>query len=79
MGKNVYESLAELLDQKVLNVTEDDANYYVELEAENFYDNTIWVANKRTGKVTWMLLTEYFGIEDNTTPVDPDELKESLN
>lgn len=78
MGRNIYESLDELLNQTVLHVTEDADNYYVKLKTDDFYDNIIWVCNKRTGKVSWMLLTEYFVFEDDTKPVNPDELKESL-
>lgn len=76
MGK-IY-TFDELLNMDIYNITEDEKNYYIKLELEEgeTYDNSLWVVDKKTKAVSYMLATDYMVfIHDKTKPVDPLVLK----
>ena len=74
-GVTVYETLEELLNADIDFITECDDSYYIRLKPESYYDNSVWVVNKHTLKVSFMLFTQYFDIMDKATPVNPATLK----
>jgi len=62
----MIENLEQLLRSDIISVAEDGGFFYVRVKPDGPYDNTIWKVNKRTGQVTYMMLTTFFGIEDRT-------------
>lgn len=75
----MYNSLEELLEEEILHVYEYDGCYYIELKPDNYYDNSIWKVNIKTGKVSFMLLTEFFGIIDKVKDIDPAGFRKHFN
>lgn len=75
-GITVYENLSELLSAEIIFVTEYEGFYYVMLKPYCEYDNTIWKVDKRTGKASYMMYTEYIlTIMDKAKEIDPKELR----
>ena len=77
----VYETISELMKERVKYITEDDSNYYVMLDMQpgEIYHDEIWVVNKRTKKVSFMSSITYaFEIHDYTRPVDITTFEKSL-
>ncbi len=64
-GSVIYDTLDELLKQKPLFIAEYSGYYYVKLKPENDFDETMWKANKQTGKVKLIHYMDYLEIEDN--------------
>lgn len=62
----MIENLEQLLQYDIISVAEDDGYFYVRTKPDGAFDNTIWRVNKRTGKVSYMLLTVFFSIEKGT-------------
>ena len=77
-GLMQYETFDELLNADNLGIiTENKKNYYIIINYDNQYHNTVWVVNKKTQNVSQIYFTEYLVyIMDNTTPVDLKTLKE---
>lgn len=62
----------ELMNWKDVEfIAELDGYLYVKLPAREMYDNTIWKVDKKTHKVTYMMYTEFFTIEDSVSYVVP--------
>ena len=62
----MIENLEQLLQHEIISVAEDGGNFYVRTKPDGAFDNTIWKVNKRTGSVSYMMLTAFFGIEKRT-------------
>lgn len=76
-GLTEYETFDELLDADIIEMTEYGENYYIRVKPQQFYDNTMWVVNKRTNEVSFILFTQYLRIKDKATPVNPDTLRKA--
>lgn len=75
-GLMQYETFDELLSAKINEITEDSKNYYIDVLYDDPYNNTMWIVDKRTERVSQMSLIDYMlNIMDNTKPVDPETLK----
>lgn len=73
---NEYKSLDDLINAGIKQVYEYDGFYYVLVKAREYYDNSIWKVNKKTGEVSYMMFTEFIiNVERFATSVDPNELK----
>jgi len=51
MGREIYESLEEMISAGIESAYEYEDNYYLNVRSNDFYNNTIWVVNKKTGEV----------------------------
>lgn len=75
-GLTEYETFDELLKADIIEFTEDGTNYYIRTKPQQYYENNIWIVNKKTKKVSFMYYTEYLGdYMENVTPIDPATLK----
>ena len=74
-GLDMYNTLEELLTEEVLFVGEYDGSYYIKLKPKECYDNSIWKVDIKTGKVSFMLFTDYFEIIDKVKELDLSTLK----
>ncbi len=75
-GMTVYEALDELLNSKINFVTEYEGAYYFKLKPYCNLDNSIWKVNKTTGKVEYMMFTQYLctGIAEKAKPITVEEI-----
>ena len=74
-GLTVYESLDELLAADIIFMSEYNGFYYIRVNSGDYYDNSVWTVNKRTGEVSFIGYTEYFEIEDKAKEINPLTLK----
>lgn len=75
-GLMQYETLAELLDADIGYIKEFGENYYVYVNYDDQYHNTIWVINKATKNISQMSLIDYLiKIDGNAVEVDPSIIK----
>lgn len=75
-GEIIYESLDELLHADIVSASEYGDNYYIVAKREYAYSNCIWKVDKKTGKASYMMYTEYLlTIADKATEIDPTTLK----
>lgn len=75
-GLTEYETFDELLNADIIEITEDADNYYILTKPQQYYENNIWIVNKKTEKVSFMYYTQYLGdYIENVTPVNPETLK----
>lgn len=83
-GGIIYETLAELLSAGITYAAEYEGNYYIKVRPAPdryssdgiCYDNEIWKVDKKTGKASYMMFTQYILMfEDKATPVDPETLR----
>lgn len=47
-----YELASEILNSDISTIWEDSENYYFKLKTEDIYDETVWIVNKKTNKVS---------------------------
>ena len=71
----IYNSLEELLKEEILYMSEYDGSYYIKLKPKEEYDNSMWKVDIRTGKVSYMLFTDYLEIMDKAKEIDPSTFK----
>lgn len=77
-GREIYESLDELIAKGITSACEYDGNYYISIKSSDPYHNSIWEVNKKTGKVSYKnLIRDFFatGICDKAKEIDPEILK----
>ena len=55
----VYETIDELINADIESLYEDRDNYYFHLIPECFCENAVWVVNKQTREVSYMMFTEF--------------------
>jgi len=67
------------LNEKIYYVREDAENYYFKLDTKEYYDDSLWVANKKTKKVSYMSCMDFVlnGLYDDTIEVNVSALKVS--
>lgn len=64
-------TLNELLAKPIRMVTEDAGHYYVKLDSDDNYDDSLWVVDKNTKQVTYTGCIDYmFSIHDSTASVE---------
>lgn len=75
MGKSY--TFEELLNSRIYMMTEDKNHYYIKLDTDYNYDDSLWVVDKKSKNVSYMSNMEYVfsGTHDNTKPVDPETLR----
>ena len=76
----VYETFDELLNADIESVFEDENNYYFHLVPECYFENAMWVVNKKTYEVSYMMFTKFrFEILDTESvrEIKPDLIKAS--
>lgn len=70
-----YETFEEILNE-ALWCTEDKDNYYILTKPQQYYENNIWIINKKTEEVSFMYFTKYIcDYMDDVSPVDLESLK----
>lgn len=75
-GLTEYETFDELLNAEIIEFTEDEKNYYIRTKPEQYFENNIWIVDKKTEEVSFMYYTGYIcDVMDNVTPVDPAKIK----
>lgn len=74
-GEIVYETLDELLRADVISVSEYEEHYYISVKREYEYSNCIWKVDKKTGKASYMMYTEYLRFADKAKEIDPATLR----
>lgn len=75
-GLTVYETFNELLDADIMNMYEHQGKYFIEVRPEEFYDETVWVVDKQTEKVSFVHFVETFEIDEkDRIPIDPKKLR----
>lgn len=74
-GVVVYETIEDLLDADIQFVSDCGDNLYVKLKPDNYYDNSIWVVDKKTKKVSFMLFTGYIDYKAQAKPSDRQALE----
>lgn len=75
-GLTVYETFDELLYADIINMYEYQSKYFIETRPEDFYDETVWVVDKQTEKVSFVHFVETFEIDEkDRIPIDPKELR----
>ena len=71
-----YKTLDELLKADINFITEYGGFYYVKTKPEYHYENCIWKVDKKTGRASYMMFTEYIvSVADNAKPVNPSDLR----
>lgn len=78
MGREIYESLDELIAKGITSAYEYDGNYYIGVKSNDPYHNTIWEVNAKTGKVSDKNFIDDFiltGICDKAKEINPAILK----
>ncbi len=77
-----YETLSEVLDDKdkIAFFKEYEGFYYVKMNPTCFYDNGMLKINKKNGKVSSLLFTQYLCSEafGKAKPVDINELRQRV-
>ena len=75
-GLTEYEAFEEILNADIIEFTEDENNYYIRTKPQQYFENNIWIIDKKTEKVSFMYYTQYIcDVIDNVTPVNPESLK----
>lgn len=75
-GLTVYETLDELLHTNIIYASEYEGFYYIRVKPEYHYSNCIWKVDKKTGKSSYMMYTEYIiTIMDKAREIDPASLR----
>ena len=71
-----YRTLDDLMKEEVTSVYEHDGFYYVKLKPRAYYENTIWKVDKKTGKATYMMFTDFIcHVLEFAKQIDPETLK----
>jgi hypothetical protein len=76
-GVTVYETLDDLLNADIESVYEDDNNYYFHLVPECYYENAVWVVDKQTSIVSYIMYTEFLCehmYEEGTRQISPESI-----
>lgn len=74
----VYETIDELINANIESLYEDENNYYFHLVPECFYENAVWVVDKQTEDVSYMMFTEFIFetiYKTGAIEIDPKTLK----
>lgn len=75
-GLTEYETFDELLNADIMEMTEDVDNYYILTKPQQYYENNIWIVNKKTKEVSFMYYIQYvINIMEKVSPVNPETLK----
>lgn len=74
-GLEVYESFEELISKGVVSAWDYHGKYYVVVESEDYYDNRIWIVDKKTKEISDDYYTKFIQFMNKATPVDPKTLK----
>lgn len=71
-----YATLDELLKEEVNAVYEYDGYFYVKLKPKCYYENAIWKVDKKTGKASYMMFTEFIiNVLEFAKQIDPETLR----
>ena len=75
-GVKDYESLNELIEQGIVYAAEDKDNYYITVEPDHPYENSMWIVDKKTKKIDWMYFTEWLvDKSESCREIDPKNIK----
>ncbi len=74
-GLEIYESFEELIDKGVVSAWDYRDKYYIVVESEDYYDNRIWIVDKKTKEISDDYYTKFIQFMDEATPIDPKTLK----
>lgn len=75
-GEIVYENLEELLHADIISASEYDGYYYILVKRNYAYSNCIWKVDKKTGKASYMMYTEYIlTVMDKAKEINPATLR----
>ncbi len=75
-GIEIYETVDDLLQKDITEIWGYGGKYYVSVKSDNFYDNRIWIVDKKTKQVSkGYYIDIMLDIADKATPVDPETLR----
>lgn len=78
-GLTMYDTFDEILNAEIVLFTEDENNYYIRTKPQQYFENNVWIIDKKTEKVSFMYFTGYMcEVMDNVTPVDPKNIKRAI-
>lgn len=68
-----FKNLSEIMKQKISNVYETKENYYVTIDQNDPWDNSIYEVNKKTKNVKSIMFTDFIVDVDDYKQIDVDE------
>lgn len=75
----VFSSPDELLNSDITFMSELGKDVYVRINTGDPYYNAIWKYDRKAGRVSWMMYTEYIlTVADRAVEVDPKLWKDKL-
>lgn len=75
-GHSIYETFDELINAGIVMISEYGNCLFVRVKPEYLYDNSIWVVDKKTGEVTYMMFTDYItNVEPKAKLLNPEQFK----